>query len=212
MPQHEWRTHAAHGSQAGSPFTGQVTSDEPAAEAVDEEPPDLEALRAQWIAEAKASAEAELEAEREQLRQTAALLQQALDEAARARRQALEAASNDIGELVIAMTERVLDTSMAVHPDALRGLVSRAIEQLPEAEEVAVMVVPGQVEQVSRALDPRCRIVPDPEIGSGCIVRPRLVKLDATLEATMSGIKHAVKSWLSEQPWVTDWMIEQVER
>ena len=64
------------------------------------------------------------------------------------------------------------------------------------------------MEQVSRALNENCKLVADTELGGGVSVCTRHVSIDASLEAAMNGVDAAVKAWLSEQPWVTDWMLQ----
>ena len=167
-----------------------------------------EAAVAAAQAEAQAHWESKLASAVAEAEETAAVLAAGVAQLESLRAEVLKEAAEDIGAIVRLVSERVLDQSMAMHPDALKTIVSQALEQLPEAESVTIHVSPGQVEQITRAVDGRCRVQPDAEVGSGCIIRSRHVTLDSTLEAAMEGVDAAVRTWLTEQPWVSDWMLE----
>jgi flagellar biosynthesis/type III secretory pathway protein FliH len=181
-------------------------------EPVEDAPLDIEALTLQLASKAKAEAEACVAVERAELATAIETMNQAADTLKTLRREALDQAGADIAALVLALTERVLDKSLALHPDALRGVITSALDHLPEAEEVVVNVSPGMLEMVSRNQDPRIHLRPDANLKGGCVVRTPHVTLDATLEAAMSGVDTAVRTWLTEQPWVTEWMLEESDR
>ena len=159
-------------------------------------------------AEAQAHWEAKLAAAVTEAEQNAAVLAQGVSQLEGLRVEVLKQTAEDIGSLVRLIAERVLDQSLALHPEALKSVVQHALEQLPEAENLVVHVSPGQVEQITRVVDNRCRIQPDADVGAGCVIRSRHVTLDSTLEAAMEGVDSAVRTWLTEQPWVSDWMLE----
>ncbi|NCG18046.1 MAG: hypothetical protein GWP91_03415 [Rhodobacterales bacterium] len=206
-----WTQDAIHGQPKVVPILVEVTeSDElkPEPEPEPEPPIDVEALRAELLEEVRVQAQAELAEAIAETQATTATLAAALVEVAQLRHQALQQAADDVGTIVIALSRRLLDQSLAVHPDALPALVRQALEQLPEDEKIEVHVAPGMMEQVSRALNENCKLVADTELGGGVSVCTRHVSIDASLEAAMNGVDAAVKAWLSEQPWVTDWMLQ----
>lgn len=151
----------------------------------------------------RAEAAAELMPEIEVLEQTVAALGPALDAIARLRREALEQAAGDVGEIIVAICKRVVDEAFSARPVAIARVVEEAIAQLPEAEDVRVAVPPALVEHVTRNVDSRFRshIVPDDSVANGCVIRTRYVTLDATVEAAMAGVDAAVKEWVSNHPW-----------
>jgi hypothetical protein len=151
----------------------------------------------------RAEAFAELRPEIERMEKTLATLGPALDSIAGLRRQALEQAADDVGDIIRAVCGRVLDEAFSTQPRALARIITDAVAQLPEAEDVQIAVPPGMLEHVARAIDPRFRscVVPDHTIGNGCVVRTRYVTLDATLEAALAGVDAAVHEWIGLQPW-----------
>lgn len=151
----------------------------------------------------RAEAEAELMPEIEMLEQTVAALGPALDSIARLRRDALEHAARDVGEIIVAICKRVVDEAFSARPQAIARVVEEAIAQLPEAEDVRVAVPPALVEHVTRNVDSRFRshIVPDDSVGNGCVIRTRYVTLDATVESAMAGVDAAIREWVSLHPW-----------
>lgn len=184
-------------------------AEEPEAAVVSEPGPDLDALvaeaHARGVAEARAEATAhqaelmariaELEAEREALGGL-------MDGVQRVRSDSLARAARDVGELTLAVVRRVVGDCLAVHPDALVSLVEQAIAALPDDEEVVVRVPVGFDQRVSAALGGGrgLRVVPDPDVSSGCIVETTYASIEASLEAAMEGVEAAVDGWLSTHP------------
>ncbi len=153
----------------------------------------------------RAEAMAELQPRIDELEEMVESLGPALESLSTLRRQALEQAAGDVGDIIRAVCGRVLDESFSTQPGALTRIITDALAQLPEAEEVQIAVPPGMLEHVARAVDPRFRscVVPDGNISTGCVVRTRYVTLDATLEAALAGVDAAVHEWLGVQPWNT---------
>jgi len=152
----------------------------------------LEEGRSQATAEAvEAAAEAQLD-------HTA--LDDALQALANARADALRQSADDVAQIVIALANRVVGESLALHPDALPGIVRQALARLPDGEEVWIDVRPEDIERLSKFL-PESRhvhLVPKPLTG-GCVVRTRYASLESTLEAVMEGVEAAVTAWANEQ-------------
>ena len=161
--------------------------------------------------EGRAEAQAELNELKERSELLLEVLAPALEEVALARRQALEQAASDVAELVLLFAGRVVDRSLALHPDALPSLVLDAVGQLPDRDEVTIAVAPHLAETLARSLptELRDRVVADIEIGNGAIVRTRFVRIEATLAHATEGLEKAVKTWLDEQWWaVNDFDLE----
>ncbi len=162
-------------------------------------PVDVAALRAQAFAEGRAAAEDALRpriAELEAQIQAAEWLGEAVGVA---RPAALRAASEDLGALLVGVCRRVLGDALALNPDALAGLVTRALERLPTEDEVWIRVPPGAVDAV-RAVVPeaqRDRVIGDPSRTSGCRVETRHSSIESTLELVMAGVEEATQAWLA---------------
>jgi flagellar biosynthesis/type III secretory pathway protein FliH len=122
-----------------------------------------------------------------------------LPEVERARKAALVQASEDVAALVLELAQRVLGASLAIHPEALPGLVRAAIERLPDEDELWIRVPPDVVERVSAAISDRhrSRVKGDPALTTGCVVETRHVSIDASLEAVSAGIAEATQAWLA---------------
>jgi flagellar assembly protein FliH len=125
-----------------------------------------------------------------------------LAEVERARKAALDQASDDVAKLVVELARRVLGDSLALHPDALPGLVRAALDRLPDEDEVWIRVPPVAVERVAAVVPERhrSRVVPDPALSTGCVVETRHVAIDASIEAAMQGITEATSAWRASAP------------
>lgn len=196
----------------GAPALRVVASDEepvpePEPVAQEPEPVDLEALLAEAREAGRQEARAELEAELghavAEAEAAGAALAEALHEVATLRQQALGQAADDVAELVLLFARRVVDRSLALHPDALPALVKDAVAQLPDREDLSIAVAPHLAEQLARSLprELRGQVVADTELANGCVVRTQHVSIEATLAHAGEGLEKAVKTWLSEQWW-----------
>jgi len=164
-------------------------------------PQDLEVLLAEAREEGAASVRDEAEARINEMQATLDALAPALDEVARVRTDALRQASQDLGALVLTVCRRVLGDSLAVHPDALANVVSQAVANLPDEDDVRIRVNPDDVPRVRDALPDRLEdhVESDPTVTAGCKVESRHAAIDATLAAAVEGIEGAVQSWLESQ-------------
>ena len=165
----------------------------------------LEEAHAAGVAEAEAGAEAraaEMTAEIASLRQEQQALQGLLEGVRAVRAEALRQAARDVGDLVVAVVQRVVGDSLALHPDALAGVVEGAVAALPDDEEVVVRVPVGFEGRVAAALGSNrgLRVVPDAEISAGCVVQTTYASIEASLDAAMEGIEAAVDAWLATHP------------
>ena len=133
-----------------------------------------------------------------EVRATAAALSSALLQLQALRSQAVRAAAADVGVMVTQLARRLVGDSLALHPDALPGLVDGAVSQLPDDDDLVIRVAPDDVSRVRDALDDRFeeRIVGDPAIRAGCRVETRHASIDATLDTAMAAVEGAIKAWV----------------
>lgn len=163
------------------------------------EPIDVEAERqAAWeagIAQGRAEREPEIELLKTQVQVVGA----AVEACARARREALDRAAEDIASIVTEVARKVLGDAFALNPDALPLLVLRALDRLPEEDEVWIRVPPSAVDAVAAAVPERHRdrVRADPTLVTGCVVETRHVAIDATLDAAMESIGAAAQAWVA---------------
>ena len=124
-----------------------------------------------------------------------------VEELRRARLDSVRAADGTIAELVLTLARRIAGDTLALSPDALPRLVTNALERLPEDDEIFIRVPPSSVERIQAALGPRTRatVMGDESVPHGCIVESRISRIDATLDAAMSGVEAAVRSWLESR-------------
>jgi flagellar biosynthesis/type III secretory pathway protein FliH len=171
------------------------------------EPVDVEALIAEAEARGRAAGRAEVEArvaeERAAMEAERGMLQEALGAVEGLRHEALAQAADDVSQLVLMFARRVVDRSLALHPDALPNLVMEAVGHLPNREQVSIAVAPHLAERLARSLpgELRDRVVADADVDNGAVVSTRYVSFEATLAHATEGLDHAVRDWLSEQWW-----------
>ena len=137
-----------------------------------------------------------LDAEHERLRHAIGVLAPALEQVEHLRKRSLATAAGDIADIVRLFARRVVGDVLTISPDALRRLVEDAIDQLPEGEEVTILVPPSAVELLGPHL--AGRVVADPDIQGGALLKTRTTSLDATLETALAGLDAALRDWLSE--------------
>jgi len=168
------------------------------------DPDDLPALLAEAREEGASEAREAMEEELASLRAVVEEVGPALEELARLRHTTLVAAAEEVADIIRLFAHKIVGDSLALHPDALPKLVQDAIAQLPEADEITIEVSPAAAETLSRHLDAslRDRVIVDPELEAGAIVRTRHATLDASLRHAESALETAIQGWLSEQWWV----------
>ena len=116
------------------------------------------------------------------------------------RRQVLFQAADDLSHLVLTMARRVIGDSLALHPEALPGVVSRALDRLPGEDAVTVRVRPQDVAVLESRVRTRrdVEIVGDPEITGGCVLEARFGSVDASFAAAEEGLTEAIDAWRQE--------------
>lgn len=165
---------------------------------------DVQELLSEARDTAAAEAREELEAEIVQLRELAATVGPLIEELEALRATTLQRSCEDIADVVRTFAQRVVGDALAIHPEALSTLVKDAIEQLPAHDEITITVAAEASEALVRALpaELRDRVVVDPSISAGAVVRTRHAALDATLDTAMQGLESALQEWLAAQWWV----------
>jgi flagellar biosynthesis/type III secretory pathway protein FliH len=164
-------------------------------------PPNLETMLEQARDEGRREA---ADAFREQLVQAEADLTvaaAALEEVATLRSAILRSSADQIGDLVVQLARRVLGQSLALHPEALPGVVRDAVALLPERDELVVRVPPSAVERIEAVFKARSgvKVIADPDIAVGCHVEAGHAAIDATLDAAIEGIEAAVRVWAEDR-------------
>ena len=173
------------------------------------EAPDVQALCQAAHQAGRQEASDELNAQLAELEAVTKQLNEVIDAVAATRRQALEQAASDVGELILILSRQIASESLALHPEALPALIESAVSELPSTEDLHIHVAPSMVEPISRHVPEslRSRLLADPNVEHGCIVRTRFASLDATVETAEQGIREAIDRWLTEQTWAADWMM-----
>ncbi len=189
------------GPAAPPPIAEVPPPPEPEPVAAGPTPQELEALLEEARARGAAEARAALEAELAELRQAVDAIGPALEQLDGLRRRTLAGAAGDVADIVRLFARRVIGDALAMNPDALRHLVEDALDQLHEAEEVQIAVPAGAETRVAKALGPALtgRVVGDPDLSGGAVLKTRNASLDATLETALNGLDAALRDWLAEQ-------------
>jgi flagellar biosynthesis/type III secretory pathway protein FliH len=189
------------GPAAPPPIAEVPPPPEPEPVAAGPTPQELEALLEEARARGAAEARAALEAELAELRQAVDAIGPALEQLDGLRRRTLAGAAGDVADIVRLFARRVIGDALAMNPDALRHLVEDALDQLPEGEEVQIAVPAGAETRVAKALGPALtgRVVGDPDLSGGAVLKTRNASLDATLETALNGLDAALRDWLAEQ-------------
>ena len=113
------------------------------------------------------------------------------------RAEAREQAVDDVVQLALAMARRIVGESLALHPDALPGVVRGVLEQLPSEDEITVKVRPEDAAAIETRLRGRrgVKVGVDSNIDAGCVVEATFGTIDATLDTAMAGLERAVREW-----------------
>jgi flagellar biosynthesis/type III secretory pathway protein FliH len=161
-------------------------------------PVDLEAVIRKARAEGAEEARKALAADLREARLVAEAASAALAQVELLRPQILRQSAADVGHLVVNLARRVLGDALALHPDALPGLVDQAVRQLPDGDDLTIRVAPDDVARVRDALDDRFedKVVGDPAITAGCRVETRHASIDATLATALAAIEAEVRVWM----------------
>lgn len=151
----------------------------------------FDAGRSEGLAEAQVRIDA-LEAQLAQARDL-------FGEVEKVRKEALDQAAADVAAMVVSLARKVIGDSLALHPDAVSGIVKGAIDRLPQEDELVIRVPADAVERVRAGVPERHRahVVPDTSISGGCIVETRFVSIEGSLETAMRGIEAASAAWLA---------------
>lgn len=156
-------------------------------------------LEAEERGEARATQELKpelerLEAENAQLRD---LVEQLLE-----RNRVSEARLGDqVAELVLGVSGRVIGDALATNPRALREVLRGAMERFPVQGELRVRCPPDRVDQVQGwiAGQKGATVIGDDAVSQGVIVESGGASVEATLGAALNGLEAAVRAWQEGQ-------------
>ncbi len=150
---------------------------------------------------AEEAVRAELDEAIQALRDVTRNLEQGLVDRERLESEVLLGASEDVATLVLELSRRVVGETLALHPRALRNLVTAAMERLPGEGPVKVHVPPEDLHVLQAHLEGEQNViwVPDAELRNGCRVETELGRVEASLDAAFSALEVAVAEWLEEQ-------------
>jgi flagellar biosynthesis/type III secretory pathway protein FliH len=135
-----------------------------------------------------------LTAENEQLRD---LVEQLLE-----RNRVSEARLGDqVAELVLGVSGRVIGDALATNPRALREVLRVAMERFPVQGELRVRCPPDRVDQVQSwvAGQKGATVIGDDAVSQGVIVESGGASVEATLGAALTGLEAAVRAWQEGQ-------------
>lgn len=109
--------------------------------------------------------------------------------------------SEDLAEMALHMARRVVGETLAVRPQALRKLVTDALERLPGEDEVTIRVRPEDLSVIENHLPSRrsIRLIGDEDLEGGCVVSAQCGEVSASVDAAFQGLRSAVEDWLEEQ-------------
>lgn len=147
-----------------------------------------------------------IEEERQQLRQAIDSVNALHQELVAARDQTLRDSAEAIATIVRSFTHRITAQTLALHPDALPGLVKDVCAQLSDSEPITIAVCPADAERLAQRLDGPLRdaVVVDASLSAGVSVRTPTTRVDATLATAMENLELAIQTWLREQWWSHD--------
>jgi flagellar assembly protein FliH len=117
------------------------------------------------------------------------------------RSQIVRESSEEVANLVLYIARRVVGETLAVHPPALRKLVTDALSRLPGDDEVRIRVRPEDLPVIEGTLGTRRQITleADPNLEGGVVVEASCGEVEASLEAAFEGLRQAVTEWLEDQ-------------
>jgi flagellar biosynthesis/type III secretory pathway protein FliH len=109
--------------------------------------------------------------------------------------------AEDLSEMAMHMARRVVGETLAVRPQALRKLVTDALDRLPGEDEVTIRVRPEDLSVIENSLPTRrsIRLIGDEDLEGGCVVSAQCGEVAASVDAAFQGLRAAVEDWLEEQ-------------
>jgi len=141
-----------------------------------------------------------------ELKQSLDRLAQSLQELAGLRARLRHEAEADLVRLALEIARRVVRRELAVDPDALRGLVTAAIEKLRGQDISRVKVHPSHAALLASCLKQTSggiavEVVPDPSREPGSIIfETARGNLDASVDAQLLEIERGLTDRLRKQP------------
>jgi len=117
-----------------------------------------------------------------------------------ARKDALASAAQELGDIVLAVTRRIVATAVQQHPETVTRIAREALEALPD-DQVRLRCRPEDAEHLQAVANRSegVEIVPDPLIQGGLVLETRHASIDATLDGILGEVENAVKHWLEDE-------------
>jgi flagellar biosynthesis/type III secretory pathway protein FliH len=118
------------------------------------------------------------------------------------RRQIARDAATDVGEILSAVTRRIVGQSLALHPSALAHIVTQALGAIPGDDEIWISLPEGSLEEIQTLFD-EGRILhmrEDDTLTTGCRISTKNATLEATLDTAMESVDAAIAEWLASDP------------
>lgn len=111
-------------------------------------------------------------------------------------------AATDIGQILSALTRRIVGESLALNPDALPHIVQQALNAIPGDDEVWLTVPTGTSERIAKlfANGRPLHIQTSDDLTAGCRVSTKNAHLDVTVDAALESIDAAIKEWVDSDP------------
>ena len=118
------------------------------------------------------------------------------------RRQIARDAAADVGEILSAITRRVVGQSIALHPTALAHIVTQALGAIPGDDEIWISLPPGSQESIKMLFEEgrTLHLREDDALTSGCRISTKNATLEATLETAMDSVDAAIAEWIASDP------------
>lgn len=144
---------------------------------------------------------ATITAENERLSALGEKLEPLIHELGAFRTKMIRQSAEDLSEMAMHMARRVVGETLAVRPQALRKLVTDALERLPGEDEVTIRVRPEDLSVIENSLPTRrsIRLIGDEDLEGGCVVTAQCGEVAASVDAAFQGLRAAVEDWLEEQ-------------
>jgi flagellar biosynthesis/type III secretory pathway protein FliH len=118
------------------------------------------------------------------------------------RRQIARDAAADVGEILSAVTRRIVGQSLALHPSALAHIVTQALGAIPGDDEIWISLPEGSLEGIQTLFD-EGRVLhmrEDDTLTTGCRISTKNATLEATLDTAMESVDAAIAEWLASDP------------
>ncbi len=106
-------------------------------------------------------------------------------------------ARDQLIELALELTRRIVGRAVALDPQILESTYAQALNTVPDVRPATLFVHPDdrkRLDIAALARDQRIEVVDDPAVGQGgCRVRADRIEVDATLSTALDALRDALK-------------------